>query len=142
MKHITTDFKLNAPFARESQKTVDEGVEHIVNELFARFWGIFPSLRHSLKTTEQLNHTKREWVIAFMDNGINTQEQLEAGLKQCRLAKPEFLPTIGQFIEWANSKPAPIVPVFSALAHMAGVERNQDLRKMAIAECFKILGKK
>ena len=95
--HIVHSLLLNDHRDQSSQpneKQDNAAIANIVNELFNRFGAIFPSMKNVFKSTEQLNQTKKQWVLGFIDSKINTIDQLEFGLKQCRLADKEFMPTI------------------------------------------------
>lgn len=77
----------------------------IINKLFAELINLFPSFKAMWSTQEAFNETKRTWVLAFKDTGITTEQQIQWGIKKCRLQGGSFAPTAPQFIQWC--KPVP-----------------------------------
>ena len=48
-----------------------------------------------------MNEIRRQWVLAFKENGITTLEQVEAGMRMVRRRAP--IPAFaGQFINWCR----------------------------------------
>ena len=74
----------------------------IVNSLFISFDAIFPAAIHTIRENGNLSATKQEWTYAFMENGINTLEQLERGKKVARPLGGVFLPPMGKFMDWCK----------------------------------------
>ena len=50
-----------------------------------------------------LNELRRQWVLAFAENGISSTDQVKAGMKIARQQKAPFLPSPGQFISWCKT---------------------------------------
>lgn len=46
---------------------------------------------------------RQQWLIGMLENKILTDIQIDAGLAAARKSTSQFLPSIGQFIEWCNS---------------------------------------
>ncbi len=85
--------------------------EQIVNQVMKSLRGIFPAWRNSIKTQEELNQVKSEWLIAFKENGINTSEHLEQGLRMARRCTTPYIPSVGLFIEWCQlPEPKKFIP--------------------------------
>lgn len=76
----------------------------IINKLFRELKSCFPAWGVSIKTTAQQNETKRQWTISFMENGINSQELIDIGMKEARKHPKDFLIGCGTFVSWC--KPA------------------------------------
>lgn len=70
----------------------------IIDNLFRSLAGIFPAAKSTWSTMEELNSAKREWIIAFKDNGIVHTEQIKRGLTECRKMDTPFPPSIGTFL--------------------------------------------
>lgn len=51
---------------------------------------------------QKLNATKTQWMLAFQDQNIKTQRQVENGVRRSRIEKPVNIPMIGQFLEWCR----------------------------------------
>ncbi|HHG9988742.1 TPA: replication protein P, partial [Yersinia enterocolitica] len=49
-----------------------------------------------------LNELRRQWVLAFIENGITSIDQVNAGMKIARQQATPFLPSPGQFIAWCK----------------------------------------
>jgi hypothetical protein len=46
---------------------------------------------------------RQQWLIGMLENKILTDTQIDSGLAAARKSTSQFLPSIGQFIEWCNS---------------------------------------
>lgn len=78
----------------------------IINRLFVVFESICRGFEKQYSDNQKkLNLEKIQWTRAFMDAGISTIEQLEFGIKKCRLESPINTPTIGQFVKWCAPEP-------------------------------------
>ena len=90
--------------AKETQRSLDPKSIDIVNRLFAFFESVcrgFDKQYHS-KPQNKLNREKIQWARAFMDSDITKLEDIEFGIKKCRLESPINTPTIGQFLAWCT----------------------------------------
>lgn len=77
----------------------------VVNALFERLIAINPAFKQAWPTDASLQATKKEWIIAFMEVGIDSISRLKKGLAKCRLSTSPFIPSIGEFISWCNVTP-------------------------------------
>ncbi len=68
-----------------------------------RILATFPA---SLANRDQneLNEIRRQWVLAFRENGITTMEQVNAGMRVARRQNRPFLPSPGQFVAWCREE--------------------------------------
>ncbi|MEQ1964362.1 replication protein P [Xenorhabdus khoisanae] len=87
---------------KQQRAQATKQVAEIFNELFRQLKGAFPALMTSIKTQEDFNELRRQWVMAFAENGISTIEQVNAGMKIARQQDSPFLPSPGQFIQWCK----------------------------------------
>ena len=39
---------------------------------------------------------KKQWMLGFMEQGINSLEMIEAGLRRARASESDFLPSVGK----------------------------------------------
>jgi hypothetical protein len=86
------------------QERIDDRAEEIVNWLFDRLKLIFPaSINTVFKDLTHEELTKRQWIIAFREQKIHSNEQLRAGLKGARASANPFFPAVGQFIDWCKT---------------------------------------
>lgn len=72
------------------------------NDLFSQLSQIFPGYRAAVRTQEDLNEMRRQWVLAMLEGGIRTREQIDFGLAVARQADSDFLPSCGRFVEWCK----------------------------------------
>ncbi|OON35632.1 DNA replication protein [Izhakiella australiensis] len=86
---------------KPKQQVTEQAVQ-IFNELFRQLKGAFPALMANIKSQEDLNELRRQWVMAFAENGIHSIAQVNAGMKIARQQPTPFLPSPGQFIAWCN----------------------------------------
>lgn len=68
----------------------------------------------------ELNEIRRQWVLAFRENGITTMEQVNAGMRVARRQNRPFLPSPGQFVAWCREEASVIagLPNVSELVDM------------------------
>ncbi|EFC1716728.1 hypothetical protein FBH71_19875 [Escherichia coli] len=78
-------------------------VAQIINGVFSQLLATFPA---SLANRDQneLNEIRRQWVLAFRENGITTMEQVNAGMRVARRQNRPFLPSPGQFVAWCREE--------------------------------------
>jgi len=64
---------------------------------------VFPaSISTTLKELKDEAAAKRQWIAAFVENGITSKQQLSAGMKRARASGSPFWPSLGQFISWCK----------------------------------------
>ncbi|EOU3149220.1 TPA: replication protein P [Yersinia enterocolitica] len=88
--------------ADKPKQQVPEQAAQIFNELFRQLKAAFPALMTSIKDQSDLNELRRQWVLAFIENGITSIDQVNAGMKIARQQATPFLPSPGQFIAWCK----------------------------------------
>ncbi|EKN3733707.1 replication protein P [Yersinia enterocolitica] len=88
--------------ADKPKQQVPEQAAQIFNELFRQLKAAFPALMTSIKDQSDLNEIRRQWVLAFIENGITSIDQVNAGMKIARQQATPFLPSPGQFIAWCK----------------------------------------
>ena len=86
------------------KKPVSQQAVQVFNELFRQLKAAFPALMMSIKTQEDLDELRRQWVMAFVENGICSIGQVNAGMKIARQQEVPFLPSPGQFISWCHQE--------------------------------------
>lgn len=90
-------------FEQQDGRLVDSNAERLVDILFACLKVIFPaSFSTVLKHPRDEATAKRQWVAAFIENGITSGHQISAGMKRARASVSPFWPTPGQFISWCR----------------------------------------
>ena len=79
-----------------------EQTAEIFNTLFSALRAAFPASLHSFNDQAEFNELRRQWALAFHENGVTTMEQVNAGLRVARRQERPFLPSPGQFIAWCR----------------------------------------
>lgn len=115
MKNITelTDnvlpMSIKPQFVREV--TVSNDLANYIDSLFNDLKAIFTAWRQAYydpdpkKVAVLEGAAKKQWLIAFAENGIKTQTQVDFGLKNSRKLKTDFLLSVGKFIELCRVTP-------------------------------------
>ncbi|WBV23815.1 replication protein P [Pantoea piersonii] len=89
--------------APKDNRGVNSSVEQLVDILFASLKLVFPaSVCTTLKDPRDEAAAKRQWIAAFIENGITSRQQLSTGMKHARASSSPFWPTPGQFIRWCK----------------------------------------
>ncbi|WP_392552895.1 replication protein P [Orbus wheelerorum] len=78
-----------------------EYYEREFNKIFMSLKGIFPSMANTIKTQQEYDSMRREWIAAFVENGL-LLKQVDAGLVIARKQNTDFLPSVGKFISWSK----------------------------------------
>lgn len=94
----------NLPEQYEDKSQVEQ-VAHVINGVFTQLLAAFPA---SLANRDQheINEIRRQWVMAFRENGITTMDQVNAGMRVARRQERPFLPSPGQFVAWCKAEEA------------------------------------
>ncbi|EPL3985470.1 TPA: replication protein P [Citrobacter freundii] len=79
-----------------------EQTAEIFNSLFSALRAAFPASAHSFNNQAEFDELRRQWLLAFSENGITTMEQVNAGLRVARRQERPFLPSPGQFVAWCR----------------------------------------
>lgn len=77
--------------------------EQLVDILFRSLKLVFTaSISTTLKDPRDEAAAKRQWIAAFVENGITSKQQLSAGMKCARASGSPFWPSPGEFIQWCK----------------------------------------
>lgn len=77
-------------------------IASIFNDLFVQLQAAFPASMATIKEQSQLNEFRKQWMLAFLENGITTMEQVNAGMRQARKQDSPFIPSPGKFVSWCK----------------------------------------
>lgn len=88
----------------ENRQAVQQSktVVQLFNDVFKVLRQICTASTATIKTDEDLNILREQWVRAFAENGIRSMTQIDGGLAEARRKASPFLPSPGQFIEWCQ----------------------------------------
>lgn len=84
------------------QNNINGDVKILVDQVFKQLASIFPAWQQAWKTQQAIDTAKKEWVKAFIENDVNTVDQLRHGFKKARASDSVFLPSVGKFIKWCK----------------------------------------
>ncbi|USS95526.1 replication protein P [Serratia symbiotica] len=85
----------------QQKRVVNAKAEELVDALFENLLLIFPAVQNTvLKTADDVAAMKRQWILAFAENGIRRVDQLRAGMRMARHQESDFWPSCGKFISW------------------------------------------
>ncbi len=85
-----------------STEVNQDGTETILNIVIKSLRAIYPAWRTTIKSQIELDNMKKEWLKAFIENRINSDDKINRGLAQARQDIQPFLPSVGQFIKWCK----------------------------------------
>ncbi|UXY09008.1 replication protein P [Kosakonia sp. ML.JS2a] len=88
------------------EKPAVEQVAQIINGVFTQLLAAFPAALAGRDQTE-MDEIRRQWVMAFAENGITTMEQVSTGMRVARRQSKPFLPSPGQFVAWCKQEMRP-----------------------------------
>ncbi|WP_435952708.1 replication protein P [Dryocola sp. BD626] len=88
--------------AEKPKQAVPEQAAQVFNKLFLQLRAAFPAMMASIKDQSDLNELRKQWVMAFAENGIHSMAQVDAGMRIARQQETPFLPSPGQFIAWCK----------------------------------------
>jgi len=128
----------------EYQKAEIVGSEYVLNIVIKSIRAIYPAWRTSIKTQQELDNLKKEWLTAFIENKIKTDVQINRGLEQARKDTNPFLPSVGQFIKWCKA-PHASFQQFKGLEHKSekvSSDRINEIRNMSKKELSKLIKEK
>lgn len=89
--------------AREPVRQAEQ-VAEVFNGLFAELRAAFPAAIANFRTQAEFDEFRRQWLMAFRENGITTMAQVAAGMRIARQQAKPFLPSPGQFIAWCHAE--------------------------------------
>lgn len=79
-------------------------VAEVFNSLFSQLRATFPAAIANFRTQDEFDEFRRQWLLAFSENGITTLAQVAAGMRVARQQERPFLPSPGQFVAWCRAE--------------------------------------
>lgn len=86
----------------DDERAKKEQVARIFNEMFVQLQAAFPGSIAAISEQGKLNEFRKQWMLAFLENGITTMEQVNAGMRHARASESPFWPSPWQFIKWCK----------------------------------------
>ncbi|WP_413730828.1 replication protein P [Sodalis sp. RH22] len=90
------------PEEREADSPGSYDAVDLFNELFRQIRATMPAAIATIKSQADLDELRRQWTMAFKENGIRQISQIEAGMVVARQQEKPFLPSPGQFVAWCK----------------------------------------
>jgi hypothetical protein len=100
----------------------------LINRLFRELKAIFTAHKQAISTIEIENDAKKSWVKGLHEAGINSEAQIQLGLKRARSSGRYFFPEIGLFCDWCKPLPEDV-----------GLPSTEDAFKSALKD-YRYLG--
>lgn len=116
---ITKDHTIN-----DSPSELDIFTRKIINKLFLTFEGIFPAFEKNYGSKIGYDNAKREWLKAFIQEGINDLDKIKIVCEECRKIENPFLLSIGKFISMYKN-----IGVYEKKYPMLNTERLLECQK-------------
>lgn len=88
----------------EQPRAEVEKTAGLFNALFTQLKATFPAVMATIRTQEDLDEFRRQWLLAFGENGIVSIAQVNAGMRIARRQEKPFMPSPGQFVAWCKSE--------------------------------------
>lgn len=92
----------NLPEQYQERAPVEQ-VAQVFNKLFNELRAAFPASMANFRSQDDLNEFRRQWLLAFQENGIHSMAQVDAGMRIARRQERPFLPSPGQFVAWCKA---------------------------------------
>jgi hypothetical protein len=109
MKDLVSN--INMTEHKEKEIVVDDFAKNVINKVFKELALILPAWQYAWKSDDPqnpdkiLNAAKQQWTKAFIENEINTVEQISHGFAKARKYESDFVPSCGKFISWCTPSP-------------------------------------
>ncbi len=75
----------------------------LIDLVFSELYGCKPASHISFRDVDAEVVAKRQWVLALVENNINSMVYINRGLTMARKDKSPYFPSIGQFIDWCKN---------------------------------------
>jgi len=109
MKDLVSN--INMTEHKEKEIVVDDFAKNVINKVFKELALILPAWQYAWKSDDPqnpdkvANAAKQQWTKAFIENNINTVEQISHGFAKARKYESDFVPSCGKFISWCTPSP-------------------------------------
>jgi hypothetical protein len=108
------------------KKKINPHIVDLINRIFLKFWGICPGFETQFQSEQKLAITKQEWVLAFMDIGLDSIEKTDVGTSRCRFEGCINIPTIKDFVSWCRQTDEELGFLSSEDAYDKAMEINRQ----------------
>ncbi|WP_210515107.1 replication protein P [Pantoea ananatis] len=136
MNNITThlqNFSFNQPAhsATVSGHNTREEWDHaasLFNGIFDQLRAAFPASSSTFRAQSDIDSFRQQWVRSFMENGITTMQQIDAGMRHARKQQTPYMPSPGKFVAWCKDSSTVLgVTTEEAMAEFHRYNRDRGL---------------
>lgn len=127
MQAVIKKGQMQTGYQNHQQTPINEGAKRLVDKVFEQLKSIFPAWQYAWKDAKAIDAAKVEWTKAFLENNVNTVEQLKEGFKHARASESDFLPSSGKFVQWCNGDLCDAYP-----AYIRFINREQTVNEVEI----------
>lgn len=127
MQAVIKKGQMQNEYQNHQQAPINEGAKRLVDKVFEQLKSIFPAWQYAWKDAKAIDAAKVEWTKAFLENNVNTVEQLREGFKHARASESDFLPSSGKFVQWCNGDLCDAYP-----AYIRFVNREQPINEVEV----------
>lgn len=100
----------------------------LFNTIFDELRAAFPASSGSFKDQNGIDTFRQQWVKAFMENGITTTQQIEAGMRHARQQESPFMPSPGKFVSWCKDSSTVLgITLADAMAEFHRYNRDRGM---------------
>lgn len=92
--------------AMSTQETFNQKLNaayDLIDQVFTEIKGCKPAAHLTFKDDDSETVAKRQWVLALIENGINTLDYINRGLAMARKDESPYFPSVGQFVKWCKN---------------------------------------
>lgn len=122
LKILSADSETSA-----EQRSPDMFAAQIVNMILRELRGIHPAWRASIRSEQEYEMLKLNYVKAMMEQGVNTMAQVQRGLRMARANSSDFIPGPGKFCAWCLDDDAWMPAYQRMMARRAPQSRLEQL---------------
>lgn len=108
--HLGEFVEASTEVAVQAQQDQARETGKVINQLFRQLRSIRTAWRQAWPDKKSYMESKAQWLQAFIENGICTQEQIDIGLLRCRAEPSDFIPSVGRFIQGCVPTPEMLNP--------------------------------
>lgn len=120
-------YQQGLPDAFNATGTQAQEISGLFNDLVRQLRAAFPASLRNIQSQEDMNEFRRQWLLAFAENGITSIAQINAGMRIARQQNRPYIPSPGMFIDWIRE----------GERQASGLPTENELVKMVHAYCVR-----
>lgn len=117
-----------APAQPEESDAGWQQAASLFNAVFDQLRASFPASSGSFKNQSDIDTFRQQWVKSFIENGITTTQQIEAGMRHARQQESPFMPSPGKFVAWCKDSSTVLgITLADAMAEFHRYNRDRGM---------------